>query len=436
MSLFFKFSGDRQAPGSFQQPVPVPVPAPDEGSQVCIQFGAAWLPYVLGCLLQLTMNTTWAVASDAELEAALQQANRLIYLFQNPVQCGCEQGSFAPEECEDDCMGCCLRFQNGVLQQYSCGQWVDVPGQAPGGVNQPGQPGAGSPVPAPGGCAQYNANMHGNSLWLLPVLVATGDTIQISDAIGATAETAFPWRCPDGFLYAEGACFEVAFTDPSAPMPSVQYGKLIAKIGSTFYDVYGPGPFTVPGGISNAQVLFQFNYENISGASGDVTFTATVCNNQTATWTCDQNLATQSGDWQLALNGSGYSGEWLLGSGWQTNDLTNAPNHSREIYLSKSGAVHLTRVQVYLDWTPGLDMSSGNIAFELRTNAVTLISLTRATMPGSGPGLLIDTGTISADMTQLFLDVIADLENTGTPLDGSALVTRIILSGSGPNPWC
>jgi len=69
---------------SFENPVTPPDAEPDEGSQVSVCFNEAWLPYVLGALYQLYLQTTWK-ADSAGILLAQQRATKLTSLFVSPT---------------------------------------------------------------------------------------------------------------------------------------------------------------------------------------------------------------------------------------------------------------------------------------------------------------------------------------------------------------
>jgi hypothetical protein len=65
---------------SFNTPVQAPSSDPDEGVLVQATFNAEWLPYVLGALYQLTLQTTWKGTPEEILEAQYR-AIILMHLF-------------------------------------------------------------------------------------------------------------------------------------------------------------------------------------------------------------------------------------------------------------------------------------------------------------------------------------------------------------------
>ena len=96
--------------------------------------------------------------------------------------------------CGDDCMGCCIRVENGHIQTLNCGVWEDILGGdlndlLPGGVKQP-PPGG---TLEPGQSVDYCPALAGSNSYLLPVAVNAGDVITIT---GAEA-TLHPWLLPE-----------------------------------------------------------------------------------------------------------------------------------------------------------------------------------------------------------------------------------------------
>jgi len=72
---------------SFNSPVPVPTEHPNEGVLVSVCFNEKWLPYVIGSLKQLWLQTTWIVSDQAELDAVQQDAALLTEIFGEATMC-------------------------------------------------------------------------------------------------------------------------------------------------------------------------------------------------------------------------------------------------------------------------------------------------------------------------------------------------------------
>lgn len=184
------------------------------------------------------------------------------------------------------------------------------------------QPGSGSPQPQPGGgCQQYDASVNGNGLWLLPTVVNTGDTIEVTGATGVFYDGANGlWHCPPGDIFFAGLCTGTFQSDSSAPIPGSPDGKLIAKIGPTFYDVID-SVFTVPAGVSSAEVVFLQNTSDRGASGGNVSFSVLVCNNQDANYHHDFNFEINTAGFapepqNEAAGCTAAGANWAGGIGW------------------------------------------------------------------------------------------------------------------------
>lgn len=78
---------------SFATPVVPPTYDPDHEELVCVKFSREWLPYVLGALTQLTLQSTWR-SEDPDIVALAQaRARNLISMFAAGAD-GCEDQCF------------------------------------------------------------------------------------------------------------------------------------------------------------------------------------------------------------------------------------------------------------------------------------------------------------------------------------------------------
>lgn len=67
--------------GSFRYPVTVPGVEPDAGVLVYVAFSEAWQPYIVGCLKQLLLQSTWGTDDPDVLNVTQLQAFKLIDQF-------------------------------------------------------------------------------------------------------------------------------------------------------------------------------------------------------------------------------------------------------------------------------------------------------------------------------------------------------------------
>ena len=76
-----------QPASSFQQPVVPPDAEPDDTPAVSVCFAQAWLPYVIGALMQLIQPTTWDTTDPTVLQTALERATALQEMFGTAEGC-------------------------------------------------------------------------------------------------------------------------------------------------------------------------------------------------------------------------------------------------------------------------------------------------------------------------------------------------------------
>ncbi|HEV2461068.1 MAG TPA: hypothetical protein VGS80_22175 [Ktedonobacterales bacterium] len=95
MSLWDDGSALFGAQSSFPQAIPDPGTDPTAGDQVQVQFSAAWLPYVLGSLQQLTQPPTWGMTGSSDSTGVLGRATKLLNLFSEAVVVVPEQEGIA-----------------------------------------------------------------------------------------------------------------------------------------------------------------------------------------------------------------------------------------------------------------------------------------------------------------------------------------------------
>jgi len=266
-----------------------------------------------GMVTLLTHWTSWERDPNKGGTIAAQAWQNAINRY--PLFRTCTENTTVTEESEY-LMSICeqLRWNNGKLQGLCCGEWTDIPGQGDSTLGGSGQPGEGAHQPGYGETECYNGTLAGTGLWHLPTVVNSGDTIEVTEYSGAWHDGAFTvWRCPNGYIDFAGGCVPSTATESGDPLPSDPHMSLIAEIQGTFYPVLTGGVFTVPGGVSNAEVTFQANDSVLSDNAGEIAFTVCVENNQSAGWehTFDF-LASDCGFVSNPINRA----VWTAGQGW------------------------------------------------------------------------------------------------------------------------
>lgn len=306
---------------------------------VCVPNERFYVAAFQGLLIELTYSKNWQ--RDPTHKAALVSR-----VWQNALEnvlcddCGeiikVLESEYEMAICEQ------LRYQDGKLQGYCCGEWVDIEGQTgnpPGGGTQPG---GGTEQPPAGECLTYHASMTANNKWYLPTVVSAGDVITVSNLTGAGNDgTLSPWHCPDGDTFFAGACIG-GTGGPSGGDPdgSANHMELVMNIGGTWYEPVA-GAVTVPGGVSNAEVYFQVNDSVLSDNAGSYVFDVEVCNNQDTAWIHVWDFTLTNGGWTALAGGTGV---WVPGAGWKS-ELTGG-NRLLAIGSPAVGAVTFTNMEV------------------------------------------------------------------------------------------
>lgn len=263
------------------QAIPEPLnPPPNEGlGDFCFTVDGKWIPYLVAVVKTLAIERTWI----SENRRVTDEARNLMAAIMHARPCTSPATGGLEME---DCMGCCLRWNDGVLEMFSCGEWQAVPG-TPGGVPGPGgstlPPSGGQP--APGECREYNLLLNANMATILPIQVSTGDTVQVSAFKGAWSD-AFPdpvtaiWYCANGAIYALGFCSGAQHTEGGDPLPTAPHMGLIAEVGGigTYLDFSLDGVIQgIPAGVTDENLTFIPNDSTPGDNLGGVSFHVKVC---------------------------------------------------------------------------------------------------------------------------------------------------------------
>lgn len=395
-----------------------------------------------GSILALGRAFSWA---NDDAHTAIAVAAVWMEIFNNLEKCKpCAPGvGFAGAGGDDDLM---LRqnpdnpceLQNSVDGVTWC-TWADL-----SLCVSSGQPGAGSRQPSPGGGEEcYTAKLAARGQWLLPTSVNAGDTIEISDAQGAATDGTGLWYCPDGESFIAGVCIPGSGTySGSDPVPLEKHMAIVVKIASTFYKIPQGTPFTVPGGVSNAQVVFQLNDASLSDNDGDETFNVCVVNNAAASWSHTLIFASTPGSFgaQSYNPGDRAGAIYVLGTGWNSNN-TNAGDGSSaqrytqcDILFDWVTSTTLKSVVAKMNTTVGSNAGGSTLATQIqyRTGASNT-NLTTIT-PATGTNQTISwTGTQAATGLRLH-STVSDAGN-GNVANGAQTWLEVTVTGVGFDPW-
>lgn len=330
-----------------------------------------------------------------------------------------------------------IRFNNGKLQVMCCGAWTDVSGQSSQGIGG-SQPGPSDQPPANGGCMDYQGNMGGAAPWYVPTVVSSGDTINVHDLSGAFYDNFETfWFCPDGGRFFV-ECSNQTFTDAGSQMPAVPIGRIVAKIGTTYYDILG-STFTVPSGHSNDPVQLEMNTPTRNGSGGDVSFTVTVCNNQPGTWTHTFNFQLGPQGFLLNPDPTTTRGVWTAGQGWQNTDNQGTLGEwfrGVDIILDAITPFDMASCTLSLDYHKGTFLNPTEFGIGvINSNGDTPISILNPAA-SNGDGQVLGGPFVSTGVTSL--RIVADTDSNATTnagFTGSCRVYSMTVQGTGVDPF-
>lgn len=241
------------------------------------------------------------------------------------------------EDGEDVAICEAIRYNNGVLEGYCCGEWSPIPGApgaVPGAVTQPPP----SAPPEVGACNTYYVTLNGRDKWILPFTLNSGDTVQVSSATGGWNDGGLTWACPTGAVYGLSICGAPLGPQPGDPVPTKPHMQLIGQVGTVdgYFDPFA-GLYTVPGGTADAQLTFQANDDNLADNQGSVTFQVVVCHNVESTWhsvydfslgplgwsamTCSTDFPCDTPTNDGTVAGTWVSGQWHYAQPVGTGDV-------------------------------------------------------------------------------------------------------------------
>lgn len=421
---------------SYQNPVPVPGINPELAPLITVSFNKKWLPYVVGSLKQLLLQSTWDTSDLSVTDLTQEQAFNLINLFMSATPPTKEVQGI---ECECENM-CCIRYDpsTGHIQTLVCGEWKDIPGY-PSGSSSAGQPGNGSPQPAPGGGqACYDLAFPTMGQALIPTLFNTGDQVIVQSSNGAGQDNAAFWWNPDGTQFILGGSYDNIHTDGSDPFPTLRHGALILEINGQAFLAYAGQTITIPSGVVNLPAVIRPNLAIAGGNGGSYQVNLCAVNNQAAHWAHDLDLTISPRGFVPRTVDVGVPGLWASGNGYSDQpfeDPTN--NHYEGIELVTSlPAADYTRVWFDYDLTLGqTNPANSGLAIYLNGSAITFKLFSAM---ANGNGQRFDTGLITAPgTTDIRLDCFSGGDITGTPPSptGSCRLYNIHVEGTGFDPF-
>lgn len=407
--------------------IPLPVPV-NPHKTICVQLeipnSIGHIAAFMGALHNLGVNKSW----ERDVGHNAIEVSRLWKQAYETVRFGCDTKPdvvyagmeddmpFFREVCEND--KCYLEYQ-------CCpGEWVRLANADQ--LTQPTSLGEHQEQPpSGGGTAKYCVNMLATGKTILPTLVNTGDVLTLNSASGnANDGTEANFRCPDGNIYYGGACSPgTGYLQAGDPIAH-DHMSVILSIAGTFY-AFTSGSFTVPGGITNGQVLLQVNDANLTDNSGSYDVCVTVTNNQATTWTKTLSFnLSQEGFLPCLAGGVNPVSNWVIGAGWEEmQNVGGAGNTDNRIFRTLVG-ITITSVIVSGTATVGqtIYISDGSSSAGITT------LLQTGTTPGGAFSLAWSGSQLLAHGLRL------DVFQLGTITATSVMVT-VVVSGTGANPF-
>jgi len=421
--------------GSFQHPVPVVGVDPDAAPLVFVSFNERWLPYIVGALKQLVLQSTWATDDPYTWGIEQFRAMNLLSYFARAQPINPAGSHFSGDiDVSNPCEF--LRIHDGKLQGLCCFDpttgtttWEDIPGQEggflPSGATQPGA----TERPAAGASKCYEVLLQANSQWILPFSVNDGDIITITDVNGAWTDGAINWYCPDGTPFVLGACVGAAGHAGGDPDPTDFHMQAIAVVGSAFYPATS-GPFTLPGGTGPQSLILQANDGTLDDNRGSVSLKICVQSGATpptSKWCYTMPLPLSDFGWQGIL--SPKDATYVPGDGWDS--VVSSPDGTYvQIGYDFGTTVHITDFSV--DFTCDNPFVAAFSGFGVGDNFTGSDNLIAFSVPAAGPQTVSQSGlSWSIDKLGLFLQLAPSAGPTFT----TAKTTSVTLQGTGTNPF-
>jgi len=418
--------------GSFNNPVPVVDVDPSLNPNWTVCFRREWLPYVIGSLQQLLLQSTWATTDSDVLNQAQAQAQELIAQF---IQ-GCDTSGNCRVEAADEGLidsmirqnpDNCSQLQVSVDGINWC-EFADFSSCIAGQTVQdrgPGQLGPGQ---------RYDTciTLYGRDVWVLPVPVSAGDVITVTNVTGAWSDGTLLYKCPDGTPYVLGVCVGAKGHSAGDPSATLYHMALILNINGVWYDPLA-GPITVPAGVTNITAYMQANDVTLTDNQGSIGFCLSLLKSSIAanTWQHIFDFTTGQHGWRVA-----GGGVYVAGQGFSTTDAAiGGGAYERSVYIGLDGANILPATYTYVEFdfaaTFGTFAYGGAAAspeFIDMPNGTTRKSVT----PAAGQTQVTTNAGLSvANPSGIYAKVFADKQASAGALTGSAIIYQVILRGSG-----
>jgi len=424
--------------GSFQRPQPIPTTDPDKGTQIKVCFSDVYLPYVLGALEQLLLQTTWDFETTAQLDLIQQRIFSLMYLFETASPCvKTEQISGGAEGDEN------MIRQNPdnpcILETSIDGtnwcKFADFSKCRPAS----NQPGTTHEIAEPGGGqACFPATLFANANVLLPAVVNTGDVLELTHADGAGSDGTAAFFCPSGDVYFAGNCIaSSAGLSGSDPASGVFHMGLIFVInGSVFLDATA-GPVTVPSGVSNGTVTLQVNDGTLSDNFGSYQVEVCLTNNGATQWSHSFTPGRGLETWTIEVINAQDCAVLTGSFEWSTADLTGGAGDQYRIVGIQKALASRTITDWDIEYSLTLGSHDAGLALRASNDAAHVIEQD-FTAVATGDHVHATWHGVQTGVTLLTLNQLVSSFSQapgGGGFSGSATVHAITIAGMLTDPF-
>lgn len=406
---------------SFVSPVPLVGTDPDATPLLYVSFNARYLPYIIGSLKQLLLQSTWQYDTLEELDLQQQRIFDLLYLFSIASETPPGRSTLGVEsemamirqnpdnpcqlQTSVDGVTWCTFADFSLCQQFGSQPGITPPPSSGGGTQQT--------------CGVLNANGH----YLVPAVVSSGDqiTLQASGAGYDGVENDFGplWRLPNGDQFVGGIDVGFPTNYSTDPIPSANHMTIIAVIGATPVLVALPlnTPVNVPSGISNAQLYLEVNDDDITDNLGSYQICVKIKNNAAAAWHHDFDFTIAPGPFANFTGGGTDTVVWHPGVGWV------CPSSSGFNALRIDATIpttHITRECADFTFT-STRTSGGQFHSQLGSSPWNSLA------PGS------ETDCVDGSYTGTLVEIAGD--GTGMSSGGTVTITGAHFEGTGTDPF-
>jgi len=379
----------------------------------------------LGALQSLGSAYKW---SDDLDHKAVQVAQVWREIADNLERCMSEPETIIVEEWEDTMAICeSLRWNNGVLEGFCCGEWVPIPGAdggtIPSGIGQP----TGGTRPAAGESACYNVLLNANDEWQLPFNVQDGDTITVSEIEGAWSDGTINWNCAEGWPFILNTCVHSSRGHAEGDPDETDYHmQLIGNVNGVYFPAT-EGPYTLPGGTGVQVLRFQANDGDLSDNRGTMRFTVCVENGEAppvSDWCYIYDFTLSDYGWEIYVAGGYDRAKYVPGQGFTHADTT----WPGLIQIQSAEFADTVLTSATLTLSAPLDGPAHTLSIAVPNRFGTYFTVENNTDA-------VVTVPISPELsgTGIFVNIENDAtENTGVP---APYLRRITLRGNGINPF-